>query len=103
MARDDKAAISRANGVGPKLAQRIVTELKGKPIAGAPGLAASVAAPASPAALAVNQTGEAVAALMGLGIGEAIARRSVEAAQARLEPDAGLNVLIKAALQEVGR
>ena len=103
VARDDKAAISRANGVGPKLAQRIVTELKGKPIAGALNLAASVAAPTSPAAMAISQTGEAVAALMGLGIGEAIARRSVEAAQARLEPDSGLNALIKAALQEVGR
>ncbi|HEX3916790.1 MAG TPA: Holliday junction branch migration protein RuvA, partial [Caulobacteraceae bacterium] len=30
----DKAAVARANGVGPKLALRIVTELKDKPIAG---------------------------------------------------------------------
>ena len=32
IARDDKASVGRANGVGPKLALRIVTELKGKPI-----------------------------------------------------------------------
>src|SRR5580698_4190729 len=35
VARGDKEAVSRANGVGPKLALRIVTELKDKPIAGA--------------------------------------------------------------------
>src|SRR5471032_954660 len=32
VARDDKAQVGRAQGVGPKLAQRIVTELKDKPI-----------------------------------------------------------------------
>ena len=32
--RGDKAVVARANGVGPKLALRIVTELKGKPIGG---------------------------------------------------------------------
>src|SRR5512143_2935485 len=35
-AREDNAAISRAQAVGPKLAQRIVTELKDKPIAEGP-------------------------------------------------------------------
>jgi len=100
--RDDKAAIARANGVGPKLAQRIVTELKGKPIAGALSIAADTGGHV-PMTAAISQTGEATAALMGLGISEAMARRSVEAAQARLGDDASLNALIKAALQEVGR
>src|SRR3954467_3378219 len=36
VARDDKAAAARAGGVGPKLALRIVTELKGKPITDGP-------------------------------------------------------------------
>src|SRR5206468_6615979 len=32
VAREDKAAVARANGVGPKLAQRTVAELKDQPI-----------------------------------------------------------------------
>src|SRR5918993_5582464 len=37
VSRGDKAMVSRANGVGPKLAQRIVNELAGK--LGSPGIA----------------------------------------------------------------
>lgn len=102
VARDDKTAVGRANGVGPKLAQRIVTELKGKPLAGGfdaglPQTAGSQAAPV------FSRDGEALAALAGLGIPDASARRAVEAAKARLDPEASLSALIKASLQEVGR
>ena len=101
VARDDKALVARAQGVGPKLAQRIVTELKGKPITDGPvvafqGQVASVTPPKASA------SGEAVAALMGLGVAEPSARRVVEAAAQRLG-DSDPGTLIKAALQELGR
>jgi Holliday junction DNA helicase RuvA len=104
VAREDKAAVGRANGVGPKLALRIVTELKGKPITdgpvmtAAPSTSAAPSAPAKPAA-----TGDAVAALMGLGVAEVNARRVVEAAAAKLGEEASVQALIKAGLQELGR
>lgn len=103
-ARDDKAAVARASGVGPKLAARIVAELKGKPISDTPvsafqaEVAAAGRAPAPPSA-----AGEAVAALMGLGVAEAQGRRVVEQALGRLGEEADAPALIKAALQELGR
>ena len=101
VAREDKAAVGRANGVGPKLALRIVVELKDKPIADGP--VAAFHAGAAPAPAAPSATGEAVAALMGLGVAEIAARRVVDQAALRLGEGAGEAGLIKAALQELGR
>ena len=98
VAREDKAAVGRASGVGPKLALRIVTELKDKPITDGPVLMTAPPAPAKPA-----PTGDAVAALMGLGAAEVNARRVVEAAAAKLGDEATVQALIKAGLQELGR
>lgn len=103
VAREDKAAVARANGVGPKLALRIVTELKGKPLGdvsftpGAPGVHAEAAPPVP------SLTGEAVSALLGLGVAEVNARRAVDQALIRLGDDADLSAVIRAALQELGR
>jgi holliday junction DNA helicase RuvA len=102
VARDDKAAVARANGVGPKLALRIVTELKGKPIHDGPVAAFHGSIP-SAAPVKPSASGEAVAALMGLGVAEPAARRVVETAAIRLGEDAEPPALIKAALQELGR
>ncbi len=92
VARDDKASVGRANGVGPKLAQRIVTELKGKPISDGPVAAfhaQAAAAPPPPSAV-----GESVAALLSLGVAEINARRVVEQAALRLGDDATVQALI---------
>jgi Holliday junction DNA helicase RuvA len=99
--RGDQAAVARAQGVGPKLALRIVTELKDKPIADGLVAAHTAASPATPAK--PSATGEAVAALMGLGVAEPAARRVVEQAALRLGEDTEAPALIKAALQELGR
>jgi Holliday junction DNA helicase RuvA len=98
--------VARASGVGPKLALRIVIELKGKPMTDGPVAAfhgqANTHTPAAPSA-----TGEAVAALMGLGVAEPNARRVVEQAALRLGEESKSLIrpasLIKAGLQELGR
>ena len=105
VAREDKAAVARANGVGPKLALRIVTELKGKSLGDtsftptAPGVHVEAAVAAPPPSL----TGEAVSALLGLGVAEINARRAVDQALIRLGEEADLSAVIRAALQELGR
>jgi len=95
--------VARANGVGPKLALRIVTELKGKPLGdtsftpSAPGLHAEIASPKP------SVSGESVSALLGLGVAEVNARRTVDQALIRLGDEADLSAVIRAALQELGR
>ena len=104
VAREDKAAVGRANGVGPKLALRIVTELKDKPITDGPVLMTAPSASSAPSGPAKPApTGDAVEALMGLGVTEVNARRVVEAAAAGLGDDATVQALIKAGLKELGR
>ena len=48
-------------------------------------------------------TGEAVSALLGLGVAEVNARRAVDHAVIKLGEDADLSAVIRAALQELGR
>jgi holliday junction DNA helicase RuvA len=94
----DRAALARAEGVGPKLAQRIVHELKDK--VGDVALGAGVAAmpgAESPAA------GDAVSVLVNLGYQRADAYGAVAAAARALGPQAALDALIRAGLKELGR
>lgn len=102
VARDDKAAVGRANGVGPKLAQRIVTELKDKVLTDGGTFAVSAfATPPAPVAPSLN--GECVSALIGLGIPEAQSRRAVDQALNDLGPEAELAAVIRASLKALGR
>ena len=99
VATEDKTAISRASGVGPKLAVRILTELKGKIIQTADFTpTAKGAVPVKP-----SVSGEAIAALLGLGVNDMQARLAVETASKTLGPDAELPVLIRTALKSLGK
>lgn len=103
VARQDKALVARANGVGPKLALRIVVELKDKPLTASPVAFLPSDPAVAPEPVRASAAGEAVAALMGLGVAEVNARRVVEQAAMRLGEDADVAALIKAGLQELGR
>ncbi|MES1156612.1 MAG: Holliday junction branch migration protein RuvA [Alphaproteobacteria bacterium] len=105
IALQDKAAIVRANGVGPKLAARIVQELAGKaPPRGF--LGASLTETARPSASVVplsSVRAEAVSALVNLGIDQSSAARAVASAAKSLDAEAPAPELIRAALKEVSR
>ncbi|MBO9518365.1 MAG: Holliday junction branch migration protein RuvA [Porphyrobacter sp.] len=91
----DAAQVARAQGVGPKLAGRIVNELKDKAGAlpgGSGGAAAAVSAPGSVSA-------DAVSALQNFGFKPAVAASAVAHAQAELGEGAGLNDLVRVALK----
>jgi len=102
IAAADKAALSRAPGVGPKLAGRIASELKDKVahLALGPGAALAPAAAATAGPLA-GVTGEAVSALVNLGYSPSHALSAVGHAAGHLGEGAGLEGLIRAALSEL--
>nr|WP_137676748.1 Holliday junction branch migration protein RuvA [Parerythrobacter lutipelagi] len=98
-AQGDAAMVARANGVGPKLAGRIVNELKDKagalPTSGGEGSVNSVNTPAVSSASA-----DAVSALENLGFKPAVAARAVALAQGELGEGAGESDLIRVALKK---
>jgi Holliday junction DNA helicase RuvA len=94
----DKAMVARAQGVGPKLAQRIVTELKDRAPAGGIVVDGGKAAPA-PENAAMQ---DALSALVNLGYGQSDAARALAlAAGAGAAQDVA--VLVRAGLKELGR
>ncbi|WCT72482.1 Holliday junction branch migration protein RuvA [Sphingomonas naphthae] len=95
----DKAMVARANGVGPKLAERIVRELKDKVggIAIGPG-GGSVATAASGGTAA-----DALSALANLGFRPAEASAAVAAAIDELGEDGGLDATVRLALRKAAK
>ena len=103
VAAGDKAAVSQAQGVGPKLATRIVTELKDKVGGIALGSSALVAETAAGAPAPVEgKNADGVSALVNLGYGRSEAFGAVARSVQRLGPDAALDSLIRYGLGELG-
>jgi Holliday junction DNA helicase RuvA len=96
IAGGDKAMIARANGVGPKLAQRIAMELKDK-VGGIDLGPASAAVPKGAA------SSDALSALANLGFRPAEANAAVAAAVAELGEGASLDALVRLALRKAAK
>ena len=97
----DRAMVARADGVGPKLAQRVVNELAEK-VGALPTAAATM--PSGAAAAGDDGAGaDAMSALVNLGYGRAEAHAALQRARAGGADDGDLSGLIAAALQEMGR
>ena len=98
IAAGDHRMIARANGVGPKLAQRIANELKDKAggVALGPGGGGVVPARGGFAS-------DAVSALINLGFRPAEASEAVAKAEAEIGPEATLDALVRSALKKVAR
>ena len=96
----DSAMVARANGVGPKLASRIVNELKDKvgALAGISG-GAKLALGAGGA----SHASDALSALTGLGFKPGEASNAVALAVEELGPDATLDALVRLALKRATR
>ena len=94
----DSAMIARAQGVGPKLAQRVVNELKDKVGGIALGVESGIAAP-KPGSLSAD----AASALLNLGFRPAEAASAVAKAEAELGPGASLDALVRTALKKAAR
>jgi len=99
----DKAMIQRAQGVGKKVAERIVAELKDK----APAIAfADPVIARLQGALEASEPSEAadaVSALVNLGYGQAQAGLAVGAALKRADGEPSTEALIRSALKELAR
>jgi holliday junction DNA helicase RuvA len=103
IARQDKAMMARAPGVGPKLAARLVLELKDK----APALAIGDFGRAEggferPPRLA-KAAEDAILALVGLGYSQPQAAAAVARISAQLGPEAETATLIRAGLKELAQ
>lgn len=98
IAAQDRAALTRANGVGPKLAGRIASELKERAGRIVLGPAAAASAGLSPVS---GPSEDAVSALVNLGYRRGEAFGAVAQATRELGADASLDSLIKAGLKEL--
>ncbi|GEQ99121.1 Holliday junction ATP-dependent DNA helicase RuvA [Iodidimonas gelatinilytica] len=115
IAAGDKGAVARAQGVGPRLAQRIVTELKDKVAGFAVSASAAPASPSAPSKAAGAKAApddsdarsellnDAVSALVNLGYGRTEAFSAISTVARQQDDAPSLQILIRAGLRELGR
>lgn len=96
----DAKAFTRANGIGPKLATRLVTELKHK--MGTLGATENMTVLSDTNATHNSAMDEAISALANLGYGKSEAGMAV-ATVLRQVPEAKTAELIRLALKEIGK
>ena len=98
LAAGDKTSLARAQGVGPKLAARLATELKDK----VGGIAVPVSSPGVPPEPA-GAPAEAVSALVNLGYRRFEAEEAIRQALAEMGEAAATGALVRAGLKHLGR
>ena len=104
IALQDKAMIGRANGVGPKLAVRLVTELKGKvPAMGGIDAGTLGLQTALGEGVARSNVTDAVSALTNLGYSSAQASAALARVVAKEGDDAATEKLIRLGLRELSQ
>lgn len=106
IAAQDKASLTRASGVGPKLAVRILTELKdkaGKIALSGFGSAGVAIASAIPLPVVSGRLEDAVSALVNLGYRRLEAFQAVGETARDLPEDSDASTLIRAALKRLGK
>jgi Holliday junction DNA helicase RuvA len=96
VAAGDHRVVAQAQGVGPKLAQRIVNELRDKAIGASAGAAAGASAAPSG-----RHAEDAVSALLNLGFRAPEGREAVAGASRELGEDASLDQLVRGALKRL--
>lgn len=99
IAAGDRGALTRAPGVGPKLAIRLLTELREKAggMPTGPGFSPILPAPAA------GPEADALSALVNLGYRRAEAEAAIARAMKRLGDEATLDLLIREGLKELAR
>ncbi len=101
IAAEDKRALTEIAGVGPKVATRIVNELKDRVAEFGVELGAEAGAGAPASGPGAGRASDAVSALVNLGYKRIEAFGAVNKAQAALGPEAAVEALIRAGLKEL--
>lgn len=102
IAAGDRKALTRTPGVGPKVADRLITELKDK-AAGMAGFVLPSGTSSGSAGGDQGPAGDAVSALVNLGYAQVEAFGAVSRAVEKEGPDAKVETLIRIGLQELSQ